>query len=176
MARKITDKSIEFDDGESRVFRIQQMRVRDGHAVIERIAMVAGPVLGALAGGLGQDADRAVVGDLSEAGVREAFEALSSNLMANEGTVDWLVGKLRGSIKYQSDGGIFVTLTEDLYDDLFAGDYLAEGKLVAAALSHNFASFFKGAGGLAAAARKFVTPTQSRSSSRRGANSGSGDL
>ena len=168
MARKTTTKAIAFEDGESRRFRITQMKVRDGHEVLERLVRVASPVLGALADNLGASPEEAVVGDLSKAGISAAFESLAKNLIANEGVIDWLTEKLRKTTEIETESeDVFVPLTTNLYDETFAGEYAAEARLVAACLEANYASFFKGAGGLAATVRRFVTPTASASSSRK---------
>lgn len=178
MARKQTTAVVEFGDGESRRFQITQMKVRDGHAVLERLLRVGAPVLGALADGLGEaDAEKAVAGDLSREGLSGAFDALAANLAKNEGVLDWLTEKLRKGVAVETEEAeTFVPLTGEIYEDLFAGEYGAELALVAAGLKANFSTFFKGAGGLSGAVRRFVTPTRSASSSPKASRSGSGGL
>ncbi len=176
MARKKTTKVVTFSDGEERRFRLRQMKVRDGHAVLERLMRVAAPILGALAENLGEDdPEKAIAGDLSVEGLTAAVDKLAANLLANEGIVDWLTEKLRKYTEIETESeDVFVSLTSELYDDTFAGEYGAEAVLIAAHLKANYGSLFKGAGGLAGAARRFVTPRQSRSSSPEASPSGSG--
>ncbi len=176
MARKTTTKVVRFSDDEERRFELRQMKVKDGHAVLEKLLRVGAPILGALAENLGEeDQAKAIAGDLSAEGLSAAVDKLAANLLANEGIVDWLTEKLRKYTKIETDEeDLFVSLTGELYDGTFAGEYGAEAVLVAAHLKMNYESFFKGAGGLAGAARQFVTPRRSESSSPKASPSGSG--
>lgn len=175
MARKKVERTIEFSDGESRRFELTMFKVKDGHAVLERLLRVSAPVLAQLAEGLGAEEGEAVVGDLSREGVAGAFGSLAENLIRNEGILDWLTEKVRKNAKVETEEeDVFVTVTADLYEDLFAGEYGAEMELVVEALKLNYATFFAKAGGLGAVARRFVTPTRSRSSSPTASKSGSG--
>jgi len=168
MARKKVEKTIAFADGEERRFELTQFKVKDGHAVLERLLRVAAPILGKLAEGLGAEGEEAAVGDLSKEGVSGAFDAFAENLVRNEGVLDWLTEKVRKTAKIETEvEGQYVTLTTELYEDCFAGEYGAELDLVVEALRLNYATFFARAGGLGAAARQFVTPTRSRSTSRQ---------
>lgn len=174
MARKKVDVELRLTDGPRR-FRVQQLRVRDGHAVLERLIRVLGPAVGQVVDHLGEtDPSKAVAGDLSRDGVAAAFDTLAAALRAEEGLIDWLVERLRPHIELETEeSDVFVPMTLDIWDDVFAGEYLAESKLIAKALEVNYASFF-GEGGLGAFAHKLVTPTRSPSASRRASRRGSG--
>lgn len=175
MARKKVEKTIVFSEGDERRFEIQQFKVKDGHAVLERLLRVSAPILGVLAENLGAEGEDALVGDLSKEGVSQGFEKFAEHLVRNEGILDWLTEKVRKNVRFETEEeGQFVTLTSEIYEDLFAGEYGAEVELVLEALKLNYATFFGKAGGLGAVARRFVTPKRSRSSSPKASTSGSG--
>lgn len=187
MARKTEIVSVEFD-GETRRFELTQFKPKDGHAVIERLLRIGAPILGPVATGRAGDAEEGVVlmggsGEeedevvrLSPEAISGAFDAFAENITKNEGVLDWLVQKVRKNAKLEFDAeDVFVTPTTDQWDDLFAGEYGAEFDLIIAALKLNFARLASKGGGLGKIARRFVTPARSRSSSPRGAPSGSGD-
>ena len=162
MARKKVERVIAFSDGEERRFEIQAFKVRDGHAVLERLVTIAGPVLGALADGLGASPDQAVAGDLSAQGLSDAFDALAQNVTKNEGVYDWTSEKVRKVTKIETDvEGQFVSMTGDIYEETFCAEYGAEIELMTEAFKLNFGSLFSKAGGLGVAARRFVTPKRS---------------
>lgn len=179
MARKTTVVTVEFSDNETRRFQVQQMKVKDGHVVLERIVRVASPLLGVLAANIGETDENKMVeglGDLSSDAIQPAFDAFAENLLRNEGLVDWLTTKLRKYVQMETETeDLFVLMTDKNYDDIFGGEYFAEGTLVALSLKHNYGSFFEGAGGLAGLAKKFMTRTRSTSSSPKAAQSGSGE-
>lgn len=178
MARKTVVETITFSDEEERRFQIHQMKPKDGHIVLERILRIAAPIIGALTQNLGgeEDGEDTVSGDLKKEGIGDAFDAFAENLIRNEGVLDWLVEKLKKGWKIETEEeGQFVSMPIVMYDDVFGGEYGAELDLVVAALKVNFSSFFGKAGGLKKLARRFVTPTRSKSSSPKTATSGSGD-
>ncbi len=176
MARKTEIVSVEFYDGETRRFELTQFKPKDGHAVIERLLRVGAPVLGPLVEGLGASAEDAAVGDLSVDGISQAFEAFATNIARNEGVLDWIVSKVKKSSRLETETeDVFISPSTDQWDDLFAGEYGAELDLIVACLKLNYQGLAKKGGGLGKIARRFVTPARSRSSSPRGAPSGSGD-
>jgi hypothetical protein len=175
MARKTEIVEVEFYDGETRRFELVQFKPRDGHAVLERLLRVAAPVLGPLAENLGAPEAEAAVGDLSVDGISAAFEAFADNIAKNEGVLEWLVQKVKKATKLETEEeGQFVSISQEQWDDVFAGEYGAELDLVVQTLKLNYRSLAKKGGGLGKLARRFVTPTRSRSSSPKGVPSGSG--
>ena len=178
MARKTRIVEIQFtpetdddgnptEDAESRRFRVKQMKVKDGHRVLEKLTRILSPVLGEIAPALPEDADDTA----AAAAISAALEALPKHLEA--GDLQWIVDHLRKVCETESDEGAWVPITESFWDDIFAGEYAAEARLIGAFLKHNFGSFFSGgAGGVGLLARLLKTP--SSSSTPKDAKSGSG--
>lgn len=161
-------------------YRATQLKVRKANRILERLIKIGGESLGVLGDNVGGgDTADALVGDLKRGSLAEAAQALVKNLTGGE--LNWLVDELVPSIQYQTPALAaatpegFVPMTGDLWDDVFAGDLMGQFRIIAWVLELNYASFFAGAGGLAGAARKFVTPTTSSSSSPTTPRAGSGD-
>lgn len=175
MARKYTEPEItisaEEEGGDARlvVFRLRQAKVRDGHAILERLSRVIAPVLGELAPAIPDTADDAV----SAAAIAKALDAFPRHL--SEGDLDWLVTKVRKCAEVASEEGAWVPVTENHWEELFAGEYSAEAELVGAFLKHNFGSFFSGRGGAGVGLLARLMTRASSSSSRTAPRSGSGD-
>jgi hypothetical protein len=177
MARKTETR--EFGDN---YFRAKQLKVRKANRVLERLLKIVGESLGALADNVGTgktETSSALIGDLQRGALSDAAQKLVKNLGGDD--LNWLVDELRVSISYQtpqlreSDENKFVPMTGDIWDEAFAGELMLQFKVIAWILQLNFGSFFAGVGGLAGAARQFVTPTKSRSTSQTTPKSGSGD-
>lgn len=159
-------------------YRVTQLKARAGHRVLERIARTILPALGAAADNLGAEEAQALVGDLAKGGISDAVSKLVSAL--EEDSINWLVDAVRESVEYQTPElqaakpGAFVPMGPELWDDHFAGSYLAEFKLIAFVLEVNFEDFFAGLGGVRGAFSRFVTPTRSPSNSPPTETPGSG--
>lgn len=171
MARKTEIVSIAFSDESERRFRITQIRVKDAHAVMERLAKILAPIAGNAAAHMGASELEAVMGDLSGKGLADAAEAFARSI--NAGDIDWFSEKLRTGIAVETETeDVFVPLKGDLLDDIFAGEYAAEFQLLWAAMRINFGSFSKAGGDMRGLVRRFVTP--SRSGSPKAPTPGSG--
>ena len=162
-------------------FRARQLKVRQANRVLERLLIIVGESLGAIADNVGSGetgGDASLVGDLRRGALSDAAGKLVKNMSGDD--LNWLIEELRPSIEYQTPelraagDAQFVPLTGDLWDDVFAGELGTQFKVIAWVLQLNFASFFDGAEGITGAFRQFVTPTRSSSSSPTIPTPGSG--
>ncbi len=175
MARKTEIVTLDFYEGDPRRFELIQFKPKDGHAVLERLLRVAAPVISPVADNLAPDAAESDGEDLDLSGLGSALEALGENLAKNEGLLEWLVQKVKKTTKMETDEeDVFVTPTQENWDDIFAGEYGAELSLVIACLKLNYRGLASKGGGLGKIVRRFATRKPSRSSSPTDAPSGSG--
>lgn len=171
MARRTEVVSITFSDETTRRFKITQIKVKDAHAVMERLARIITPTLGNAASGLGATGLEAAIGDLSGKGIADASTAFASSL--RDGDLDWFSEKLRAGIEIETETEeLYVGLKGQAFEDAFVGEYAAELMLYWEALRVNFGSFSKAVGGLAGLARRFVTPSASSSPAEPSPGSG----
>ena len=144
----------------------------------ERQSTLFGESLGELADNLGAEEGQALVGDLKQGSISVAARKLVDNLGGDD--LNWLVDELRPTVQIstpdmrESAPDAFVDFTSDQWDEEFAGQLMDQFRLLVWVLQMNYGSFFEGAGGLAGAARQFVTPTPSSSKPQPTPTSGSG--
>lgn len=159
-------------------FRVTQLKVRKANTILIKIVKIVGEPLGAAADNMGADGTGGLVGDIAKGGLADAAGKLVRAL--GDDDLNWLIGQVLPDIQIQTeemratDTDVFVPMGSDHWDEVFAGDMLAQLKLIGFVLELNFGSFFAGVGGLKGAALKFVTPTKSASKPQPTAITGSG--